>query len=290
MSANGKVAVVTGASSGIGLEAAKALAKAGWRVIGVGRNAEHCASALKELQAAANGAEVEILRGDLAIMVDTARLAKEIASRTGRIDVLMNNAGGTPADQVITAEGNEETFAGNHLGPFLLTKLLLPVLESTAAKQPKGSVRVINTSSSAHEYIEGMNWDDLQSLKTFVTSKAYCAAKLANIYFNRALARRVAPKNIVVHAMHPGVVATNFASHGDANMQKFFADYGDKASTPAQGADTLIWLAMDAEPGKSTGGYFFERAPAAVSTAGQDDALAERLWTVSEALVANAVH
>jgi NAD(P)-dependent dehydrogenase (short-subunit alcohol dehydrogenase family) len=135
-----------------------------------------------------------------------------------------------------------------------------------------------------------MNWDDIQSLNTFVTNKAYCAAKLANIYFTRSLAKRVSPKNIIVHAMHPGVVATNFASHGDEHMKKFFVDYGDKASTPAQGADTLVWLAMDAEPGKSTGGYFFERAPAAVSPAGQDDALAERLWTESESLVRAAAH
>ena len=287
MTTNGRVAVVTGASSGIGLVTAKALVKAGWRVIGVGRNAERCASALAELRAAAPGAEVEMLRGDLAIMTDAARLAREIAARTDHIDVLLNNAGGTPRQRVITSEGNEETFAGNHLGHFLLTSRLLPLLKAAVPRRAKGEVRILSTSSSAHEFAPGFDWDNLQSINNFITNKAYCNAKLANVLFTKALAKRLAADGIVVHAMHPGLVATNFASHGDDYMQQYSVDNAGKTISAAEGADTLIWLATSPEAGQTTGGYFFQRAPGVVNKMAEDDAIAERLWKESEALIAH---
>jgi NAD(P)-dependent dehydrogenase (short-subunit alcohol dehydrogenase family) len=283
-----RVAVITGASSGIGLEAAKALAAAGWRVIGVGRDPARCASALADIRAKANGGNVEMIQADLALMRDTAKLAKDIAARTDRIDALLNNAGGTPKERVVTAEGNEATFAGNHLGHFLLTKRLLPLIQATAAKQSPGAVRIINVSSSAHEYSQGLDWNDLQLLTNFATGPAYMNAKLANVLFTRALAKRVANSGIVVHAVHPGMVATNFASRGDDYMQQYFVAHADRAISVTAGADTLIWLATAAEPGQSTGGYFFERAPGTVSALGQSDDDAERLWTESEALLARA--
>jgi NAD(P)-dependent dehydrogenase (short-subunit alcohol dehydrogenase family) len=283
------VAVVTGASSGIGLEAAKALATAGWRVIGVGRDAERSAAALAEIRAAAGaGAEVDMLRADLALMADTVRLAKNIAARTNRIDVLLNNAGGTSRARVVTPEGNEATFAGNHLGPFLLTNRLMPLLRAAAAEQPGGAVRIINTASSAHEYSTGLDWSDLQMLNHFVPAQAYCNAKLANVLFTRALAKRVAPHGIVVHAVHPGIVGTRFASHGDDAMQQYYAANADRVISPKEGADTLIWLATAREPGETTGGYFFQRAPGTVSPLGRDEAAAERLWIESDRLVAGA--
>ncbi len=164
------------------------MAAAGWRVIGVGRDPKRCANALAEIRAKAKRGEVEMLQGDLALMKDTDRLAKDIAGQADRIDALLNNAGGTPKERVITAEGYEATFTGNHLGHFLLTKRLLPLIQATAAKQPKGSVRIINVSSSAHEYSQGLDWDDLQLLKNFVTIRAYTNAKLANVLFTRTLA------------------------------------------------------------------------------------------------------
>src|SRR5689334_14412271 len=122
MAANkGRVAVITGASSGIGLEAAKALAADGFRISGTGRDQKRMDAAVAEIKKASNGGQVEMLAANLSLMSDTDRLAKEIAKRTDRIDVLLNNAGGTPSQQVITAEGYEATFTGNHLGHFLLT-------------------------------------------------------------------------------------------------------------------------------------------------------------------------
>jgi NAD(P)-dependent dehydrogenase (short-subunit alcohol dehydrogenase family) len=284
----GRVAVVTGASSGIGLETAKALATAGWRVIGVGRDPERSAAALAEIRATATGGEVDMLRADLSLMADTVRLAKDIAARTDRIDVLLNNAGGTCRARVVTAEGNEATFAGNHLGPFLLTSRLMPLLRATAAEQPRGTVRIINTASSAHEYSSGLDWSDLQMLNHFVPTQAYCNAKLANVLFTRVLSKRAAPYGIVAHAVHPGIVGSRFASHGDDAMQEYFAANADRVISPKEGADTLIWLATAHEPGGTTGGYFFQRAPGTVSTFGRDDAAAERLWIESDRLVPGA--
>jgi NAD(P)-dependent dehydrogenase (short-subunit alcohol dehydrogenase family) len=278
---------VTGASSGIGLEAAKALAAAGWRVIGVGRDPERSAAALAEIRAAASaGTGVDMLRADLALMADTVRLAKDVAARTNRIDVLINNAGGTCRARVVTPEGNEATFAGNHLGPFLLTNRLMPLLHAAAAEQPRGAVRIINTASSAHEYSAGLDWSDLQLLNHFVPLQAYCNAKLANVLFTRGLAKRAAPHGIVVHSIHPGIVGTRFASHGDDAMQQYFEANADKVLSAKQGADTMIWLATAREPGDTTGGYFFQRAPGTVSPHGRDDAAAERLWLESERLAA----
>jgi NAD(P)-dependent dehydrogenase (short-subunit alcohol dehydrogenase family) len=123
-----RVAVVTGASSGIGKETAKALASQGWRVIAIGRDPERTAAAEQEIRAASSGARVDVIRANLSLMADAARAARDITALTNRIDVLVNNAGCMAKGKVITSEGYEENFAGNHLGPFLLTTRLLPLL------------------------------------------------------------------------------------------------------------------------------------------------------------------
>jgi NAD(P)-dependent dehydrogenase (short-subunit alcohol dehydrogenase family) len=288
MSEPQRTAVITGASSGIGKEAAKALAAKGWRVIALGRSRERAAAAEAEIRAAAApGAKVEMIVGDLSSMADTARMADEIAALTGQVHVLLNNAGGVVAEFTLTAEGNEATFAGNHLGPFLLTDRLMPQLRAAAAARPPGTVRIINVSSTGHASCPGIDWDDLQQTRDWRSGQSYCLAKLCNILFTRELARRVAAEGVVANAMHPGVVASNFASHCEPGMKAYMESLD--AAPPEVAADTLVWLATDPQAGAVTGGYFHERQPAPVAPPGLDDATATRLWVESEALVAKAL-
>lgn len=284
-----RTAVITGASSGIGKVAAHALAVQGWRVIGLGRDPVRTTKAQDDIRAAAPRARVDFIRGDLSIMKEAAQAATDIAMATDYIDVLLNNAGGVQKERVITDEGFEATFASNHLGHFVLTTRLLTLLRSTARSSARGDTRIISVSSSGHERSPGLDWNDLQKIRDFTTGGAYTNAKLANILFTRALAKRVIADGIVAHAMHPGVVDSNFASHADAQMQQYIATLKGISLSPEAGADTLFWLATAPEPGQTTGGYFYNRAPLAPSAAAQDDEAADRLWTVSEALVAKAL-
>ncbi len=278
-----RVAVVTGASSGIGKVAATALAAQGRHVIATGRDPERTAAAATEIRAASQGGRVDMLRGDLSLMADAERLAQEIAALTDRVDVLLNNAGGITDRLVMTSEGLEANFAGNHLGPFLLTNRLLPLLKSAAADAPAGSVRIIQTSSEAHEMIPGLNLDDMQGLGHCDAGFAYSAGKLANMLFTKALAARLAGTGIVTHAMTPGPTASLFFTYASQQVQEYTKDL--PKVTEEQGADTLIWLATAEEPGQSTGGYWKERQPRTPHALVEDAAVLERFWVESEKLV-----
>ena len=275
-----RVAVVTGASSGIGKSTARRLTALGWTVIGVGRDPARCDAAAAEISATG---EFTMLRGDFTRMADVTRVAEEIRSRTPRLDILINNAGGVRDRRIVTADGTEATFAANHLAPFLLPRELLPLLTSTAASSPAGAVRVLGVSSSAHRIVDSLAWDDLQSLGRFHAALAYGRAKLANILFTRELARRTGPAGIIAQAMHPGVVASNFATHGDATMQAHMAA-ADTVS-PEEPAETLVWLATEPEGGRDGGRYFHRHAEETPSDTARDNLAAARLWYETENLL-----
>jgi len=280
-----RVAVITGASSGIGKSTARMLAEHGWHVIGTGRHPERTAAAEAEIRAAASPeAKVNFVRGDFDIMADVLRVAKEIKALTPRIDVLVNNAGGVRDRQIMTPEGNEATFAANHLSAFLLTRELLPLLKTAAADSPPDSVRVIAVSSLAHEYTQGFDWNDLQTIENYSTNSAYCRAKLANILFTRELARRLASDGIIAQAMHPGRVDSNFASHGDEAMQDYFRTASD-VDAPDKPAKTIVWLATAPEAGKDGGRYFFDCEEAPVAPQALDGEAARRLWQESQQIL-----
>lgn len=279
-----KVVVITGASSGIGKSTALALAERGWHVIGVGRDRARCATAEAEIRnAAAPGAQIDFLRGDFTEMHDVKRIAGEIKHLTGRLDVLINNAGGVRDRLYVSSEGLEATFATNHLAAFLLTRELMPLLQATAATTPSGTVRVIAVSSSGHEACPAMNFDDLNLFGNFTAAGAYCQAKLANLLFTRELSRRVASDGIVAQSMHPGRIASNFASHGDQAMRSHMDS--NPTESPEIPAQTLVWLATEPEGGRDGGRYFHAMQEVPAASQALDEEAARRLWQESERLL-----
>ena len=226
-----------------------------------------------------------MLRGNMALMAETSRIAGEIKALTPRIDILINNAGGVRDQRYVTSEGTEETFTANHLAPFLLTRELLPLLKAAAAQGQPGDVRVLATSSRAYMSARSMNWDDLQNLAgPFQAAGVYCQAKLANSLFSHELAKRLAADGIAAHALIPGAVHTNFASHGDEAMQSHMKVA--EGLTPAEVAETLVWMATDPAGGLPGGRHFYEMTQLEIMPHANDDTAAARLWTESESILA----
>lgn len=281
-----RVAVVTGASSGIGKETAKAFAAMGWHVIGTGRNPERSAAAEAEIRdSIANGGKLDFLRGDMALMSETKRIADEIKGLTDRIDVLINNSGGVRDKRYVTTEGTEETFTANHLAPFLLTRELMPLLRKTAKSSKPGEVRILVTSSLAYHSAQSLHFDDIQHLNgDFPASSIYCEVKLANVLFSHELQKRVSGENIPVHSLIPGAVHTNFSSHGDEAMQNYLNNIPGK--TPQEVAETLVWMATAPETGLPGARHFYEMKELPVLPHAADDAASARLWSESEKILA----
>jgi NAD(P)-dependent dehydrogenase (short-subunit alcohol dehydrogenase family) len=278
-----KTAVITGASSGIGLIVASLLAAAGWRVIAHGRDQARSQAALQHICAAAPAAKVDMLLADLSVMANVEHFAAEVGTLTDRIDVLINNAGFFPATRIETADGLEQCFAANHLAGFRLTNLLLPLLRAAGP-----GAQIINTASTAHNFIKDMKWDDLQQRAKFSANDAYAQSKLANILHARELARRLAADGIRANAVHPGFVQSNFDSHGTLIVKLMYILGRPFSLSPEQGADTIAWLAMGGAP-DATGQYFVKRKIGKTTAAAKSDAGAARLWEMSEALVASTL-
>jgi NAD(P)-dependent dehydrogenase (short-subunit alcohol dehydrogenase family) len=277
------VAVITGASSGVGKAAAKALAQLGFYIIALGRNPERCAQAQKEIAALATHADsVQFMQCDFSQLKATTEVAKKIVAQAPRIDVLINNAGGVSSAMRITDEGLEQTFASNYLSPFVLTYLLLPTLIESAKTNPDGKARVIATSSVGHHTCPGINFDDLQWVQNYTTGGAYTNAKLGNILFTKELAKRYGDNGIIAHAMEPGVILeSNFVNHAEESMKKYMAKLTEVAVSAEEAASTLVWLATDKQVLNENGGYFYQCKPAEASQAAQNEETAARLWQES---------
>ncbi|MET0659934.1 MAG: SDR family NAD(P)-dependent oxidoreductase, partial [Steroidobacteraceae bacterium] len=209
--------------------------------------------------------------------------AQEIAALTSRVHVLVNNAGGICDQRRETSDGFESLFAANHLGPFLLTRRLLPLLRAAQG------ARIVNVSSVAHRYVRDMRWHDLQLRRKFTTTSAYAQSKLANVLFTRELARRVSKDGITVNAMHPGLVSSNFERHGDRWTALLYKIGKPFTVSAEEGADTVVWLATAPEMEGKTGGYYAKRRAARTSRAASNDSGARRLWDVSEKLIGEAM-
>jgi NAD(P)-dependent dehydrogenase (short-subunit alcohol dehydrogenase family) len=276
---NERIAVVTGANSGIGKVTARALLEKGYRVIVTARSRERGEAAVAELKRSVSNGKVELVLCDLAKLDDVRAAASDIGSRVDHIDVLVNNAGGILGERIPT-EGIEATLAGNHLGPFVLTRALMPLLEKGAP------ARIVNVASEAHRSVSDMRWDDLgfSAPGAYSSMKAYGQSKLANILFTRELARRTDPAKVTVNAVHPGVVRTRFGETGGPLLRFGIALIRPFLIDEEKGADTSIWLATDPSLAGKTGGYYIKRKLSKATRAAESDAGAKRLWDLSEKL------
>jgi retinol dehydrogenase-14 len=270
----GKVAVVTGASAGIGTEIALGLARLGARVAVVGRNVERTHAVEVRIEQA--GGEADAFFADFTRLNDVRHMGAELVDRYPHIDILVNNAGTAMGKRTLTHEGFETTFAVNHLAPFLLTHLLLARLQAAP------SARIVNVTSGAH-FRGRIDFDDLHRARRYDAWDAYAQSKLANVLFTRGLARHLAGSNVTATCCHPGMVATGIWEIGPwvsviAPLARLFM------LSPARGADTPLWLASAGAVDGVSGGYYERRAPVAPAPAALDERAVERLWEVSTTL------
>ncbi len=265
--------LLTGATRGIGQAAAIQFAREGAELALVGRDPERVAAVASEARAAGTGATVHEHVADLMLMADVRTLAEEVRERYGQIDVLANNAGALFASRKVTSEGFEQTFALNHLAPYLLTNLLLDRLEGG---------RVATTASDAHKSGR-LDLEDLQSEKSYAAMRVYGTSKLCNILFTRELARR-APQ-LHANCFHPGVVRTGFGKNENGIWKILTTVAGPFFRSPERGARSLIWLSLSEEAAQLTGEYVEDEKVLAPSPQAQDAVLAEGLWERSAELV-----
>lgn len=273
----GKVAVVTGANSGLGKHTALRLAQQGAQVVCVCRDEARGRAAVEELRAQVEGATLELVLCDLSSMASIRAAAEQLTKAHPVLHVLVNNAGVVNPTRQTTADGLEATFALNHLGYFLLTHLLLDALKAGAPS------RIVNVSSEA-EMVGTIDFDDLQSERRYVGFRAYAQSKLANVMFTYALARRLAGTRVTVNAVHPGPTASGFGGQ--------YRGFGGLVMKVARlfmrsiekGARTIVFLASSPEVEGKTGGYWADDQPIRSIKESYDEARQERLWQVSEQL------
>jgi NAD(P)-dependent dehydrogenase (short-subunit alcohol dehydrogenase family) len=269
---HGKVCVITGATSGIGLVAAERLAAMGARLLLVARDPARGDAAISAIKAKAPQATVRIVYGDLSRLAELNRLAGEIATLEPKIDVLINNAGAMFTERGVTADGLERTFALNHMSYFVLSNRLKDRLAAPA--------RIVNTASGAH-HRQVLDFADLQSEQNYRGLRVYGRSKLANILFTRELARRLSGTGITVNCLHPGFVATRIGENNNLIFRVGLAIAKRFALSPEKGAETIVYLASSPEVASVNGDYFYQCRPASPSTAARDDATARRLWDES---------
>jgi NAD(P)-dependent dehydrogenase (short-subunit alcohol dehydrogenase family) len=273
----GKLCVVTGATSGIGLATALAFVGAGARILGVGRDESRISTALELLgdRARASGApEPRFELADLGSMKETTLLAERIAAEEGEVSVLLNAAGVYSARRRLTREGLELQWAVNHLSPFLLTNLLLPRIAEGG--------RILTISSASH-YPGKIHWEDPSMEGFYLGLRAYEQTKLANVLFSYELARRLAGRRrICVFAVDPGLVNTAMGSKAglspSAIVWSIRRRFGDPPELPA---GDIAWLASAREVEGRTGLYWKKRQPLRSSDRSYDEAEARRLWSLS---------
>ena len=271
-----KIAIVTGANSGMGLATVEALSDKGFTVIMLCRNEERGRDAITRITRE-KARDLDLMICDLGDYASIRDFARHVKEKYQHIDVLVNNAGFISLDRQETKEGIERQFGINHLGHFMLTMQLLDLMIP-------GS-RIVVVASGAHK-VGKIHFDDINLRKGYNVVKAYSQSKLANVLFTRELARRLKQRRISVNCCHPGAVATNIGIDRETGFGKTVTSLlAPFFQTPAEGAGTAIYLAMDEAVNNKTGGYFYKCKPARSSKRSKDMELAKRLFEFSEVLV-----
>lgn len=272
-----KVCMITGASSGIGKATALGLAQMGATVVIVARDQSRGQAAVTEIQATSGNPRVDLLVADLSSQKEVRQLVSQYESRYDHLHVLVNNAGISLTRRTVTEDGLEKIFAVNYLAPFLLTNLLLEVLNASAL------ARVVNVAGDFHRKAS-LPFDDLMSEKNYSGVRANNQAKLALILFTYELARRLEGTGVTVNALHPGAVATEAVSK-DPDVSAFgrfmYGLFKLFFLSPEKGAETSIYLASSPEVEGVTGKYFIKRRAVASSPESYDTEIAQRLWETS---------
>jgi NAD(P)-dependent dehydrogenase (short-subunit alcohol dehydrogenase family) len=274
---DGRVCLVTGATSGIGRATALELSRRGATVHLVARDRARGEAALAEV-ARAGGGRARLHLADLSSMAAVRALAEEVRAAAPALHVLVNNAGAVEMERRVSPDGLEMTFAVNHLAYFLLTHLLLDLLRSSAP------ARVINVASTAHRG-KTLDFRDLQNTRRYAGLRVYGQSKLANILFTRELARRLEGSGVTANSLHPGVVATGFGRASGGWMGFGVRLIAPLLLSPEQGAETTLYLACSPEVEGVSGQYFERCRPVRPSAAARDDAAARRLWEESARLL-----
>lgn len=273
----GKKILITGGNEGIGLATAKLLSYKGADIIITGRNSEKGYRAINEIVKFSKNDNVNFFPADFSSLKNVHSLANFVKGSFKKLDVLINNAGILMPQRKLTMEGNEYTFQVNYLSPFLLTQLLMPLL------QKSWDGRVINVTSKA-ESSGKINFDDLMFNKGYNSFKAYAQSKLALLIFTYELARRVEGSGVKAYAVHPGMVKTNFENF--TGLSKIFFSFTKPfLLTPEEGAETTVFVALEDSVKNMNGKYFIKSRPANSSKQSYNRALAEKLWEISEQLI-----
>ncbi|XP_065176298.1 retinol dehydrogenase 12-like [Sycon ciliatum] len=286
---DGRTVIVTGANTGIGKITARLLASRGARIILACRNVEAGHKAVDWIRQigcpGANTAQLVVKKLDLADMDSVRKFAQYIIDTEERLDILINNAGVMRCPKSQTKQGYETHYAVNHLGHFLLTYLLLPVLERSASKEKPS--RVINVSSLGHK--SGLiDFDDLNCDRAYTPRQAYCNSKLMNILFTRELALRCRDRAVVAYSLHPGVACTELGRHMQKDFSMLYWIFVVVPlalllfKSPWYAAQTSIHLALKPHEGLNSGDYFSDCRPKRCAPAAYNDDVAGRLWEVSK--------
>lgn len=272
-----KTTVLTGATSGIGAATALALAKKGHALYLLVRNTKKGDDLKQKLISQTGNKDIFIIKCDLSDLASVAVAADQLIAKLFNINVLINNAGGIVNQWQQSKDGYEMTFALNHLGHFLLTTRLMPLLE-------KGQARIINVSSEAHK-MGKPDFDKLQDETRYSAMKAYGTAKLFNIYFTKSLAQKYAHKGVTAYALHPGIVNTGFGT-GLSGLAKILLWLARPFMiSPEKGAETTIYLATQPKIESKSGQYFKKKKTAKPAPAANNAHARNHLWALSEEFI-----